>query len=416
MCKYKDRKTLSPKTCPSWREDDLIVTDRFLISDLRNRNNLIFGSHINQFMKSKAIIAFGDGNFGYEHIEVFPPENDEVLVEIQASGICHTDYDSVMNWNAPFIVGHEGAGIVLEVGEEVSNVKAGDKVILNWAIPCGECYQCKTGQTNICEQHSPVVHQGKYNDGHVSLDRTTYQGVGILRSFNLGTMAQHTVVKEGAVIPYDTRMPFTSACIIGCGVMTGVGSVWNTAKVKEGSSVVVLGAGGVGLNIIQAAKIAGADKIIAIDKSAHRLEISSDFGSTHQILVEDDDNRLQNAQSAVWRLTERGADYAFECTGVPSLGAAPLQMIRNAGMAIQVSGIEEEITIDMNLFEWDKIYINPLYGKCNPSVDFPRILDYYSNNELLLDELISAVYQPEDLSKAFEDMLAGRIAKGVITF
>ncbi|NND08028.1 MAG: alcohol dehydrogenase catalytic domain-containing protein [Saprospiraceae bacterium] len=367
-------------------------------------------------LTSQAIIADGKGKFSYEDIEVFPPGEDEVLVEVKASGICHTDYDSVMHWEGPFIVGHEGAGVVLEVGEKVSHLKVGDRVILNWAIPCGSCFQCLQGQTNICERNSPVVHGGKWNAGHADLDRTRFRDEGILRSFNLGTMAQHTVVKAAAAIPFDTNISFAPASIIGCGVMTGVGSVLNTAKVERGASVVVIGVGGVGLNIIQGAKISGAEQIIAVDRSAHRLQLSEEFGSTYQVKVDDGEHVLDKVKAEVWQLTGRGADYAFECTGVPALGAAPLMMVRNAGMAVQVSGIEQDLTIDMNLFEWDKIYINPLYGKCDPTKDFPQILEFYDQGRLKLDELISKEYSPRDLHAAFDDMLNGRIAKGVITF
>ena len=364
----------------------------------------------------KAIVANGKGSHHLADISIQSPLPDEVLVEIKASGICHTDYDSVMHWPGPFIVGHEGAGVVLAVGTNVATISPGDHVILNWAIPCGTCFQCENGHTNICEQQSPVIHHGSFNDGHSSLDRTLYRGSGILRSFNLGTMSTHTVVKEQAVVKMGNDIPFRSACIVGCGVMTGVGSALNTAQVKRGSNVVVMGVGGVGLNIIQGSKIAGAEKIIALDVSETRLKLSQQFGATHQIKVESNDSDLNQVKQRIWDLTKRGADYAFECTGIPELGDAPLRFIRNAGMAVQVSGIEQTISIDMNLFEWDKIYINPLYGKCNPSVDFPKIIDYYKSGKLKLDELISKEYRPEELDLAFDDMLNGRIAKGVIIF
>lgn len=367
-------------------------------------------------LKAKAIIADGKGQYSLDDIEVFPPEDDEVLVKIRASGICHTDYDSVRHWPGPFIVGHEGAGIVEAIGSSVENVRPGDKVILNWAIPCGVCFQCKQGQTNICENHSPVVHHARFNPGHAALERTRYRGQGILRSFNLGTMSTHTVVREAAVVKIESDIPFEAACIVGCGVMTGVGSVLNTARVHPGSSVVVIGAGGVGLNIIQGASIARAGMIIVAEVSETRLKLAKEFGATHLIRVDRNDQKLLKVKDRIWELTDRGADYAFECTGIPALGDAPLRLIRNAGMAVQVSGIEEEITIDMNLFEWDKLYINPLYGKCNPAVDFPRIIGYYESGQLKLEELISQKYQPGQLGEAFDDMLHGRIAKGVILF
>ncbi len=212
-------------------------------------------------------------------------------------------------------------------------------------------------------------------------------------------------------------MSFPAASIISCGVMTGYGSVVNAAKVKPGSSVVVLGIGGVGLNVIQGAKIANAGMIIAIDINQNRLDMAGKFGATHTILADRNDTGLLNAAQQVKTMTQnRGADYAFECTAIPELGAAPLAMVRNAGTAVQVSGIEQDITIDMRLFEWDKIYINPLYGKCRPQIDFPQIVHHYETGKLLLEEMITRTYKIDDLDKAFDDMLKGRNAKGVIVF
>ena len=191
----------------------------------------------------------------------------------------------------------------------------------------------------------------------------------------------------------------------------------NVAKVTEGSSVVVLGTGGVGLNVIQGARIAKADKIIAVDINEGRLEMSKFYGATHVVKADKNDTGLLKAAEIIKKMTDgRGADFSFECTGIPALGAAPLAMIRNAGTAVQVSGIEEEITIDMNLFEWDKIYINPLYGKCRPAVDFPKLVNFYKDGDLLLDEMITRTYTIDQVPQAFEDMLAGKNAKGVILF
>jgi len=372
-------------------------------------------------MLGKAAISKGDGNFSIEEIEVKTPENDEVLVKIQAAGLCHTDHDS-LHWGRKVILGHEGAGIVQAVGNAVTTVKPGDNVILNWAIPCGKCFQCQEMNQHICENNSPVVAgdklpDGEVSTGHAALERTLYQGEGIERSFNIGTLSTHTVVKEQAVVKYETAIPFSSAAIIGCGVMTGYGSAVNTAHVTPGSSVVVIGNGGVGLNVIQGARISGAAMIIAVDVNPNRLEMAKQFGATHTILANKTDKNLQEVTKLVQKLTGNGgADYAFECTAIPALGAAPLAMIRNAGTAVQVSGIEEEVTIDMSLFEWDKIYINPLYGKCRPQIDFPILLNLYKKGELLLDEMVTKIYKFEDLDLAFEDMLAGKNAKGVIVF
>ncbi len=361
----------------------------------------------------RAAISDGQGQFTIEDIQVDHPGPGELLVEIRASGVCHTDWDS-LRWGRPVILGHEGAGVVLEAGPGVSRVAAGDEVVLNWAIPCGHCYACLHGSRSLCENHNQVT-AADYMQGHSALDATRWKGKGIERSFNLGTMSTHAVVREEAVIRMNKGLPFSSACIIGCGVMTGYGSAVNAAQVQPGSSTVVLGAGGVGLNVIQGCRIAGADMIIAVDINEQRLAFARTFGATHTVQADREDRGLLNAAKQVKAMTGgRGADYAFECTAIPALGAAPLAMVRNAGTACQVSGIEEEITIDMNLFEWDKIYINPLYGQCDPERDLPAIMDLYGKGELLLDELVTRTYSLDDLAGAFEDMHAGRNAKGVL--
>jgi Zn-dependent alcohol dehydrogenase len=366
----------------------------------------------------KAAITDGNGNFKIETIEVGDPLDDEVLVKIKAAGLCHTDHDS-LNWGKQLIIGHEGAGLVVKTGKDVKGLVPGDKVILSWAMHCGHCFQCLEGNEHLCEVASPVAAGGNgYTRGHADPKGTTKDGKPVLRSFNIGTLAEYTLVKASAVVKNSSqKMSFPAASIISCGVMTGFGSVLNAAKVKAGSSVVVLGTGGVGLNVIQGAKIAGAAMVIAIDINDNRLQMAKKFGATHTILASKNDTGLLNAAMQVKELTNnRGADYAFECTAIPELGAAPLAMVRNAGTAVQVSGIEQDITIDMRLFEWDKIYINPLYGKCRPQVDFPKIVTHYEDGTLLLEEMITNTYTLNDLDKAFDDMLKGKNAKGVIVF
>jgi Zn-dependent alcohol dehydrogenase len=364
----------------------------------------------------KAAIADGKGNFSIDNITIADPQGDEVLVQMQAAGVCHTDWDS-QSWGKPLVMGHEGAGIVTKIGENVKNIGVGDKVMLNWAIPCYTCFQCQEGNQHICERNSAVTAGNKVSEGHATFASTQYRSVGIERAFSLGTMSEYALVREAACVKIQVEMPFSSAAIVGCGVMTGYGSVVNAAQVKAGRSVVVLGTGGVGLNVIQGARIVGAGKIIAIDINPQRLEMAIEYGATHTILAEKTDTGLINASKIVKTMTDgRGADYAFECTAIPELGAAPLAMVRNAGMAVQVSGIEQEITIDMNLFEWDKIYINPLYGKCRPQIDFPILQDLYAKGDLILDKMVTRTYTITDLGQAFADMHAGRNAKGVIVF
>jgi S-(hydroxymethyl)glutathione dehydrogenase/alcohol dehydrogenase len=365
-----------------------------------------------------AAIAVGDGSFVVDEIEVNEPGENEVLVQVKAAGLCHTDHDS-LSWGKQLILGHEGSGTIVKAGSGVTGLKEGDHVILNWATPCGHCFQCLEGNQHICENNSPVVAGGNgYTPGHAELSGTKWKAHPILRSFNIGTLSEYTLVKASAVVlNHSKNMSFPAASIISCGVMTGYGSVINAAKVKAGSSVVVLGTGGVGLNVIQGARISGASRIIAIDINPARLEMAKLFGATDLIIADkEDEGLLKAAQQVKQILGGRGADYAFECTAIPQLGAAPLAMIRNAGTAVQVSGIEQSITIDMTLFEWDKIYINPLYGKCRPQIDFPKIIDQYEKGSLLLEEMITRTYPLNDLDKAFDDMLNGRNAKGVIVF
>ncbi|MGC2621402.1 MAG: alcohol dehydrogenase catalytic domain-containing protein [Acidobacteriaceae bacterium] len=351
---------------------------------------------------AQAIVTDGKGNFALDDVQIDAPQENEVLVEIKASGVCHTDFDS-MSWGRPCIMGHEGAGVVLECGPGVDHVQLGDQVLLNWAIPCGDCFQCRRGAENICE-NKPVV----------PAERFLHKGVPITTSFELGTMASHTVVPKQAVVKIDIEIPFPSAAILGCGVMTGFGSVVNAARVEKGSSVVVLGCGGVGLSVVQGAVHACAAMIIAVDLNANRLALARQFGATHTIQSQRDDAGLLRAAEEVRALTGRGADYAFECTAVPALGASPLAMVRNGGTAVAVSGVEEVVPVDLQLFEWDKRYINPLYGQCRPFLDFPVLLSLYSQRRLKLDEMVTRTYPLSALGEAFADMRRGVNAKGVL--
>jgi Zn-dependent alcohol dehydrogenase len=354
-------------------------------------------------MLATAAIAHGDGTFTIDQVDIGEPGPGEVLVEIKASGVCHTDH-KMLPRPPVRIMGHEGAGVVSKVGAGVTRVRPGDRVLLNWAMPCGNCAACRSGLRNVCE-----------NKPTVPSERFIYKGNPITTAFGLGTMSTATVVPEQAVIPIDVEIPFTSACTLGCCVMTGYGSVVNVAKVEAGSSVVVLGAGAVGICVVQAARIAGAGAIIAVDVNETKLRFARDFGATHALLARRDDDGLRHAAGDARRMLNGiGADYAFECTSVPSLAAAPLSFIRNGGTAVAISGCEQRITVDMELFEWDKVYINPLYGKCVPERDFPKLLRHYAAGQLKIDEMITGVYPLEDLPRAFDDMLAGKNAKAVL--
>lgn len=353
----------------------------------------------------RAAVGQGDGKFKLESVTLDDPGAGEVLIRIRASGVCHTDWDS-LGWGRRIILGHEGAGEVLKMGVGVTAWKPGDRVMLNWAIPCGHCFQCERGKENICEQRGTVP------------DDRFHAEAGVLNaSFSLGTMATHAIVPEAAILKLPDAVPFDVAAIMGCAVMTGFGSAVNAAQVVPGSSVVVLGCGGVGLSTILGALYSRAARIIAIDVNPTRLEMAAQFGATDTLLADRADAGLVDVARQVKLLTAgRGADYAFECTAVPELGSAPLRMIRSAGTAVGVSGIEQIIPVDMELFEWDKIYINPLYGACRPQRDFPLLIDLYLDNTLPLDSLITRRYRLEQLEQAFSDMHHGINAKGVILF
>jgi S-(hydroxymethyl)glutathione dehydrogenase / alcohol dehydrogenase len=288
--------------------------------------------------------------------------------------------------------------------------------VLNWAIPCGHCFQCQRGNAVLCEESKPA-HVMERSRGHAHADGTLWRGRPIDRSFNLGTFSGLTLVRAEAVTPLTADVPFTAACIVGCGVMTGYGSAVNVAKIQRGSSVVVIGCGGVGLNVIQGVRIAGATTIIGVDLHETSLARAKQFGATHRIKAERDDPGLSRVAVQVKEWTAgRGADYAFEATSVPALAFTPLLMVRDGGMALQLSGINEPVTAPMPCFMWNKTYVTPLYGGCVPARDFPRIFESYVKGQLLLDQLVTRTYQLEQLGEAFDDMLSGRNAKGVIVF
>jgi S-(hydroxymethyl)glutathione dehydrogenase/alcohol dehydrogenase len=355
-------------------------------------------------VETQAIVSDGAGGFADATLALADPGAGEVLVRIAASGVCHTDLDS-LRWGRPLILGHEGAGVVQAVGDGVSHVKPGDRVLLNWAIPCGACVQCRKGLESLCEAKP-----------RVPSERFGWSGGKVWPSFGLGTMAGHALVPWQAVVRIDVDIPFPSAAILGCGVMTGFGSVLNAAKVEPGASVVVLGCGGVGLSCVQGARHAKAGMIIAVDVNPDRLALATRFGATHTLAASREDEGLLAAAAAVKALIGRGADYAFECTAVPKLAAAPLAMVANGGMAVAVSGVEQVVPIDMRLFEFDRTYVNPLYGQCRPFEDFPKLLGLYAERVLKLDEMVTAIFplSASGLAQAFDAMRAGEGAKNVL--
>ena len=362
---------------------------------------------------TRAAIADGAGAFLIDDIQVASPRDDEVLVEIRAAGICHTDHAS-LSWCRPLVMGHEGAGVVREIGRGVSQVTAGDAVVLNWCIPCGSCFQCRRGETVLCETSRPA-HVMERSRGHAHADGTHWREQPIDRSFNIGTLSGLTLVRKEAVTRMPDGVPFPVAAITGCGVMTGVGSVVNVAQVRPGESVAVLGCGGVGLNVVQGARLAGASTIVAIDTNAEALTRARRFGATHVVHATQGNGDVRDVTAAVRALTGgRGADYAFEATSVPAHAFVPLLLVRDGGMALQLSGINDLVPAQMPWFMWNKRYVTALYGGCQPARDFPRIFAHYLDGSLQLDALVTRTYRLDELGQALDDMLEGRNAKGVI--
>jgi S-(hydroxymethyl)glutathione dehydrogenase / alcohol dehydrogenase len=367
----------------------------------------------NEVLRGPAVLADGKGSFSIEEVEVDPPGPGEVRVQLHAAGVCHTDHAS-LSWTGPLLIGHEGAGSIESVGDGVQGLVVGQPVLLNWAIPCGTCFQCSRGADALCER-THEVDDARLGDSRAHAGATRWQGRPVERSFHLGTFARHTVVRAEAVTPLPPDLAVDLACILGCAVMTGVGSVVNVAAVAPGASVAVVGCGGVGLNVIQGARIAGARTIIAIDRVAQRLEHAVRLGATHAWQVHDGDPEHKLLIAAVRAFTDgRGVDHAFEATGVPALAFLPLRLVRNGGDALQVSGAHGPATLELTQLFWNKRYLAPLYGGCVPARDFPRLFEWVDRGEIELASLISHRYPLERLDQAFEDMLHGRSSKGVL--
>lgn len=359
-----------------------------------------------------AVIADGEGRFVLDTIEVDPPGPGEVRVAIAAAGVCHTDHASLC-WPGPLVMGHEGAGHVEAIGEGVDGFVIGQPVLLNWAIPCGNCFQCARGADPLCER-THELDVPRLGNSRAHAGGTRWRGRPVDRAFHLGTFASHALVRAEAVTPLPPNLPLELACILGCAVMTGVGSAVNIANVLPGDSVAVLGCGGVGLNVIQGARIAGAGTIIAIDRVPARLDLAARLGATHVLSTDGDPGHVRLLAEVRELTGGRGADHAFEATGRPALAFLPLQLVRNGGNALQVSGAHGPATLPLTDLFWNKRYMAPLYGGCVPSRDFPRLYDWHAQGLLELASLVSHRYRLESLDRAFVDMLDGRSTKGVL--
>ena len=348
-----------------------------------------------------------------EEIDMAGPQAGEIVVKIAATGVCHSCYHAItglLQTPLPVVLGDEGAGVVEAVGPGVTLVKPGDHVVLSFVPSCGHCSYCVRGYTNLC------LTSRQRNPGCLFDGTTRYRknGADIHHFATVSSFAEYTVIPQESAIPIDKDIPLDKAALIGCSVTTGVCAATNTAQVEPGTSAAIFGAGGIGLNVIQGAVLAGAEQIIAVDLVESKLDLARQFGATHTI------NAGQgNPVAEIKDLTDGlGVDYAFEAIGTKTTYEQAVQSIRPRGKAIWIGAPPQEpITLDAGVVFWgEKIVMGSNYGSARPRFDMPRLLSLYRAGRLKLDELVTRTYQLEEVNQAFTDMLNGEVARGLITF
>ena len=331
---------------------------------------------------------------------------NDVHVKVVSSGVCHSDV-SVQNGTIPLmlpaVLGHEGAGIVQEVGKGVHGLAAGDHVILSFTPACRVCRSCMRGQSYLCETTMQMMMSPHFKVGDKVIGGMT----------GCGTFAQEMIVPEGAAIKVDNDIPLNVVSLVGCGVTTGVGAAINTAAIKPGSSVCVIGCGGVGIAAIQGARIAGAAEILAVDTLPKKLEMAKKFGATHGVQPKD----LEDAKKTI--TGGEGFDYALECVGHPQTIRATYDAVRRGGTAVIVGVGRMDQKIEFSAFEFfyaDKTLRGSMYGSANVRTDFPRLLRLWKAGKLDLEGMISRRIQLEEINDAFRAMQAGEVIRSVIDY
>ncbi len=359
-----------------------------------------------------AVLYEVDTPLKVEDVDLDSPKSGEVRVRIVANGVCHSDYSiihGVLRSPLPMVPGHEGAGIVEEVGPNVSLVKPGDHVVLSLAPYCGHCYYCAIGKQNLCVNMFQTMVKAAMIDGTCRLKKN---GKDIHHMAGISSFAEQAVVAEQACIKVPDEVPLDVVCLIGCGVMTGVGAAMNTAQVEPGSSAVVIGCGGVGLNVIQGCVLAGASTIIGVDLLDNKLDYALQFGATHTINPSRDE-----LVRSVRKLTGgRGADYAFEVIGLSRTVEQAYACTRQAGTTIVVGAgsRRDTVSIPMGTFLTEKIIKGSGYGSARPHLDMPRLVEHYRNGRLKLDEMITRTYALEEVNEAMTALEKGEVARSVV--
>jgi len=369
-------------------------------------------------MDVKAAVAFAAGQpLQIETVQLQPPQAGEVLIEIKATGICHTDAFTLSGDDPegifPTILGHEGAGVVVEIGAGVTSLKVGDRVIPLYTPECRQCEYCLSRKTNLCQAIRTTQGRGVMPDG---TSRFSIDGQPIYHYMGTSTFANYTVLPEIAVAKIRDDAPFDKVCYIGCGVTTGIGAVINTAKVEAGSNVIVFGLGGIGLNVIQGARMVGANMIIGVDINPNKRELAEKFGMTHFV------NPLEVEGDLVpylVDLTKGGADYSFECVGNVKLMRQALECCHKGwGMSVivGVAGAGQEISTRPFQLVTGRVWKGSAFGGARGRTDVPKIVDWYMEGKINIDDLITHTMPLAEINRAFDLMHKGESIRSVVTF
>ncbi len=369
-------------------------------------------------MESKAAVATGaEKPLAIETVSVDGPRDGEVLVEIRATGICHTDAFTLSGADPeglfPAVLGHEGAGVVVEVGKGVTSLAKGDHAIPLYVPECRQCDYCTSGKTNLCQAIRTTQGRGVMPDGS---SRFSLGGERLFHYMGTSTFSNYTVVPEIALAKVRKDAPFDKICYVGCGVTTGIGAVINTAKVQPGDDVVVFGLGGIGLNVIQAARMVGADKIVGVDTNPAKRALAEKFGMTHFVDPREAEGDLV---SYLVDLTGGGADFSFECVGNVKLMRQALECCHKGwgtSVIIGVAGAGEEISTRPFQLVTGRNWRGTAFGGARGRTDVPKIVDWYMEGKIDIDSLVTHTMPLSDINRAFDLMHSGESIRSVVTF
>jgi S-(hydroxymethyl)glutathione dehydrogenase/alcohol dehydrogenase len=368
-------------------------------------------------VKTKAAVAWKAGSaLTIETVDLAPPRAGEVLVEIKATGICHTDHYTLSGADPeglfPAILGHEGAGVVVDVGAGVTTLRRDDHVIPLYTPECRQCKFCLSRKTNLCQQIRATQGKGLMPDG---TSRFSLDGKPLLHYMGTSTFSNYIVVPEIALAKIRPDAPFDTTCYIGCGVTTGVGAVLFTARVEAGANVVIFGLGGIGLNVVQGARMVGAGKIVGIDLNPAREAIARRFGMTHFINPDDVDNVVD----AIVQLTDGGADYSFECIGNTRTMRQALECCHKGwGQSIIIGVAEAGAEIATRPFQLvtGRRWLGSAFGGARGRTDVPKIVDWYMDGKIKIDELITHRLPLARINEGFELMARGESIRSVVVY